>query len=83
MPADWSTLTPAETRAWSIEISAHTSAGESRLGRWRRRRRGISVVDASPEPTPSPSVLHLDPDLEEVIDLTDAHEAARAGGEHA
>ncbi len=97
MPANWSDLSRAERRAWSIEYArpgrpattgdervreARAAGVGSLLGRLRSRRRDVeSAVDPS-------EVLHeeLIPDLdltEDVIDLTDEREDAVAGVDEA
>jgi hypothetical protein len=97
MPANWSDLSRAERRAWSIEYprpGKPATTGDERpsetrvapvgslLGRLRARRRDV-------EPAVDPSeVLHeeLIPDLdltEEVIDLTETREDVVAGVEEA
>ena len=97
MPANWSDLSRAERRAWSIEYprsgkpatpaderpsEARVAPVGSRLGRLRVRRRAV-------EPAVDPSeVLHeeLLPDLdltEDMIDLTDTREDVVAGVEEA
>jgi hypothetical protein len=80
MPADWSNLSPAENRAWSIEPNRarrRAPGGEPRRRRWRRRR---ETIDLTLEESVESIVLsQLEPD--DVIDLTDASEAARASVE--
>jgi hypothetical protein len=58
MPANWSHLTPAEKRAWSIGPEPR-----ARTRRWRRRREGEAGTTAYP-------VVLID--TGQVIDLTDA-----------
>lgn len=73
MPADWSNLSRAEKRAWSIEflkpptpLAKGRDGAKSRfpLGRWRRRRQTIDLLEENTTRT--------------VIDLTDTRDDALA-----
>jgi hypothetical protein len=81
MPADWSSLSPAERRAWSIEpmkTDRPAAAGEARLGRWRRRRRVVDPALEQSERALDERIVITRVDRPDVIDLTDAREDARA-----
>jgi hypothetical protein len=73
MPANWSDLSPAEKRLWSIncvEQEWRAAAGEPRRWRWRRRRQEVSPVLGNSELPHEERTLELDAERAEVIDLT-------------
>ena len=79
MPADWSNLSPAEKRAWSIERTPRSrpSGAQPRWRPWRRRR---ATLDLTLEQGDE-SIVVSQVEPEDVIDLTDASEAARVSAE--
>ena len=76
MPANWSDLSRAEKRAWSIDhLRKDPAARSGRLS--FRRRRAVEARPADEQPdvaTIDVTVHHVDPD--DVIDLTDARDGA-------
>jgi hypothetical protein len=78
MPANWSDLSPAVKRAWSIEpgrTTRRTPARESRWGLRRRRRDEASPVPAHAEAPQDELIVLSDVEPADVIDLTDVREA--------
>jgi hypothetical protein len=79
MPANWSELSPAAKRAWSIEpdrAEARARARESRSTRWRQRLEGVSPATGDSDVAPENSIVILELEPAQTIDLTDALEDA-------
>jgi hypothetical protein len=76
MPANWSNLSPAEKRLWSIDCLERerraTADGPRRL--WRRHRTEVAPVLGNCELPHEEATLTLDADRADVIDLTVAED---------
>jgi hypothetical protein len=70
MPANWSELSPAVKRAWSIERERTRAPHGASSRRWRRRRRAPDPTSAESDQTETSIVL--DTELAQMIDLTDS-----------